>query len=196
MAFYKKPKAKDFSEISKTEQLKMAIASSLNILGAKEQTEATLREKLEARGHDDDVIDAAIGYLTEKRYLDEERYLARYIKVCAENKLYGRVRILQELKQKGFSKKALEQADFSEIDFGVLCAKRLGKYRRANKAAARSSEECFEELSPARRREMWQQRQREKQKEYAALVRYGYSGRDIARAYEVCGEKHGESTDE
>jgi len=175
--FYRKnynssKKNSDIDKFDKTEQLKQAIKTGLNILGYSDNTEQQVYDKLLKKGYDDDVASAAIEYLIEKRYLNEERYLKRAIVYLADNKLYGQRRIFDELRRKGFSRESLENADFSEIDFPENCAKLILKRRKNHKAYA-SDEYSYEEY------------RNELQKEYAALIRYGFSGDDIRKAYKI-----------
>lgn len=156
----------------KTEQLKKAIKTGMNILGYSDNTERQLHDKLIKKGYHEDVIVASIEYLIEKGYLNEERHINRAIIFLADTKLLGRRRIYEELKKKGFSREKIENADFSEIDFPQNCAKLIFKRRRTNRISF-SGDEDTEELRNIL------------QKEYASLLRYGYSGDDIKRAYKI-----------
>ncbi len=136
-----------------------ALQTAYNILAFKDNTEGELRGKLLERGYSEDTVLEVIETVKAKGFLDEERMVYRMIYSLSENKLLGRARILQEIRQKGFSRKTLEAIDFrrgelSEIDFSDICFRLLKK----------------KDFSKDR-------------KTYAFLVRHGHSSQDIRAAY-------------
>ena len=136
-------------------EYKKALNTALNILGFADNTEKKLREKLARKGHGPEAIDYACDYVKRIGALNDKRFIEREATRIAEQKLYGRRRIAQELYAKGFSREDILSLDFGEVDFPALCARRIVKTRA---------------------------RFTDPRKLYAALVRYGYTSSDIREA--------------
>jgi SOS response regulatory protein OraA/RecX len=85
-----------------------ALKSALNILAYAECTESTLRQKLLAKDYPPESVDFATDYVLKHRYLDEKRYLFRLVEYAGNVSLYGRRRILMQLRYKGFSKEIID----------------------------------------------------------------------------------------
>ena len=141
-----------------------ALKTAMNIVGYKDNTEATLRRKLTERGYMSETVEAVVGYMIAKGYVNEERMLYRTVRLLAEGKLYGKVRIRQELMGKAFRPDVLTGLDWADesladLDFAVLC------YRLLKKRGGQRDERT-----------------------YAALRRYGHTVADIKKAYAMLAE--------
>ena len=139
-----------------------AVRTAFNILDYADNTEKKLREKLKRKGHPPEAVDFAVEYAKKSGALDDRRYMRRLAEQMATVKLYGRRRIVNELYVKGFKKSDILSLDLSGVDFGALCAGRI------KKTASRYPE---------------------RDKMYAALLRYGFTPGDISRAYETIEEE-------
>ena len=138
-----------------------ALKTAFNIIGYKDNTEKQLKDKLTERGYDSDTVDAVCSYMTEKGFVCDERMLYRLVSRLATSKLYGRARIMQEIKRRDFAPEVLDSFDFEneeleDVDFVDCCLRLLKK-----KGGARD------------------------ERTYAALRRYGHSPSDIKEAYRL-----------
>ena len=100
-------------------------------------------------------VEKALDYLEEKRYLDDSRYAMAFIRNRSITHYEGRIRLMQELLQRGVDKKiATVQIDefFEEHSEIEICEKALEKLRRIGK---------------------------KEEKLYSALERLGFSNRII-----------------
>ena len=153
---------------SPEEAYRNALKTAMNIVGYKDNSEATLRQKLAERGYAEETVDGVLGYMVAKGYVNEERMLYRTVRLLAEGKLYGKERIRQELQRKAFRSDVLAQLDWSDesladLDFAVLC------YRLLKKRGGQRDERT-----------------------YAALRRYGHASSDIKKAYAMLAEDDSE----
>ena len=108
------------------------LKSALNMLAYAECTEAALYEKLIKKGYSSDSVDFAVEYVISKGFLDEYRYLERFVDFLAVKKNFGKRRIAFEVYKKKFDRekaselpRLLEKYDFEEIAFNA--AKKLHK---------------------------------------------------------------------
>ena len=92
---------------------KRAKLRCLNILKARDKTEWQLRHKLEEEEYPIDVIESAIEYVRNFRYIDDLRYAKQYI--LHRRDVASRAQIESELEQKGVSREIL-QAAFDESE--------------------------------------------------------------------------------
>lgn len=102
--------------------------AAVSLLAYREHTEKELRTKLIDKGFSKEEAEAAVAFTIEKSYLSEKRYYLRYAEFCARTKHFGKRRITQEAKRKGFSSEtialytseALEGVDFNECCYEAL----------------------------------------------------------------------------
>jgi len=133
-----------------------ATEAALRLLEYADNTEKKLREKLLRKGFSPSECCAALEYVKRVGALDDRRLMERTVERLAKVKLYGRRRIVSELFAKGFVRADIDGFDFSEYDFAALCAERIKKTAR---------------------------RYPEREKMYAALLRYGYASADVSAAF-------------
>ena len=141
-----------------------ALKAAMNIIGYKDNSEATLRQKLTDRGYAEETVSDVVGYMVAKGYVNEERMLYRTVRLLAEGKLYGKARIRQELTRKSFRPDVLSRLDWddetlADLDFAALCCRLLKK--RGGQRDERT---------------------------YATLRRYGHTVSDIKKAYAMLAE--------
>ena len=110
-----------------------ALRTAMNILAYAECTEKSLRQKLLDKGYSQESGEFAVDYMLKHRYLDEKRYLYRMVEYLGNVRLYGRRRIVMQVRQKGFSDQTL--GDHLENALSRLCErencrKALAKVRK------------------------------------------------------------------
>ncbi len=136
-----------------------ALKTAFHILGYQDNTEAQIRDKLTERGYSPETVENVVAFLLTKSYLDESRMLHRAVRSLAEGKLYGKLRIRQELARKRYRPDVLASLDWEgeelgDLDFAAIC------YTLLRKRGGERDE-----------------------KTYAYLRRYGHSNADIKEAY-------------
>lgn len=154
------------------EAYRKALKTAMNIVGYKDNTEFTLREKLSERGYSGETVDAVAEFMKSKGYVDDSRMLVRTARSLALGKLYGKARIKNELAMKHFDREVLAALDWdceelSDIDFAKICGKLLEK-----RGGVRD------------------------EKTYAFLRRYGHTPSDIRAAYAAYEADETEERDE
>ena len=110
--------------------------AAVSLLAYREHTEKELLEKLIDRGFSREDARAAVDFTIEKSYLSEKRYYLRYAEFCARTKHFGKRRIAQEAKRKGFSAEtvALYTAEaLKDVDFDECCFEALLQIRHTTK---------------------------------------------------------------
>lgn len=97
-----------------------AVKKGIDLLSFGDNTRRQLETKLRARGYDAELAAEAAEYIEKSGLIDEGRMLERYVKQLADSKLYGPVRIRQELMRRGFSRETISghfEDALCEIDF-------------------------------------------------------------------------------
>lgn len=143
---------------------KDVMAAATNILVFADNTEKSLREKLEKRGFDADTVDSAVEKLKEAGLVNDARFMDSYAEYLADKKLYGKARIRLELQKKGFDRELIgEKLDecVSGVDFGENCLRLMRKKRLTEKIRDSKTARAVT----------------------AALARYGYGYSEIKYAY-------------
>lgn len=142
-------------------EMTAAIAKGLSLLEYADNTQRGLSKKLKERGFSKDISDAAAEYLASHGVIDDGQSAALYAETLAQRRLYGRRRIEKELYIKGYDAATIRKTMASlEVDFTELCAKRLQKAGGLAEPADRKA----------------------RQKQMAALMRYGFSYDEIREA--------------
>lgn len=88
---------------------------ALRHLEHRERSKFEMKKHLKEKGFSEDEIQETISYLEEFRYVDDERYCESYIKY-ALSKGKGKVRIRQELSEKGITGELLQLALEEQVD--------------------------------------------------------------------------------
>ena len=118
------------------ENTKAAIRSAARSLARSEQCRAALERKLIQKEFDTETIKAALDYLEEKKYLDDERFAASWIRTHCSVKPQGSIRLVRELCVRGVSHEIAQRAVnsyFDTVDEFELCSKAFQKLRSKNK---------------------------------------------------------------
>ena len=110
--------------------------TAISLLAYREQTEKELFSKLLDKGFSKEDAAEAVAFTVEKQYLSERRYYMRFAEFCGRNKHFGKRRILQEARRKGFSEKTIaEYTDeaLADVNFDESCYEALVQFRKQSK---------------------------------------------------------------
>lgn len=118
------------------EQVKAAVQCAARSLARTEQCRASLERKLRQKEFDEDSIKQALDFLEEKRYLDDARYSASWVRNHCAFKPQGTIRLVRELCVRGVSKEIAVnavKAYFENVDETELCRLAFQKLVSKNK---------------------------------------------------------------
>lgn len=106
---------KDLGEIQKIliSRVKNRI---LFLIGDSDKSTSSIRNKIMRAGYPDEVVEEAIDWLTEKGYLNDERFARNYIESMKEYRGKSRREIILGLYTKGIDKDIIERT-ISEFEF-------------------------------------------------------------------------------
>lgn len=96
-----------FNELAETILSRRAYNKAIELLSRREHSRKEITEKLNQRGYQA-VSDSVADKLTEKGYLDDERFAAMYAGELKSRKSMGKRRIKQELLRKGIDRNITE----------------------------------------------------------------------------------------
>ncbi len=97
----------DITNLLMDSQFTKARDTALGILSRKNITSHDLGQKLLEKGYEDIVIGEVIKELESLGYIDDESYASMYLEYCLE-KMWGKKKIIYEMKQKGISDEIIE----------------------------------------------------------------------------------------
>jgi regulatory protein len=107
------------------------------MLGARELSEAQLRQRLTRRGHDPDAIDAVVSRLKADRTLDDARVAGVIARSETSLRKRGRLRVRRRIEAAGIASEVAAQAvdeTFRDLDADALMAAALDKRLRGRTA--------------------------------------------------------------
>jgi len=105
-----------------------AIETGLKLLEYSQNTKRALKTKLVMRGYSRDVADEAVDFIEGHGYINEYDMACALVEDMATRRLYGRMRIKNELFSKGFDQGAAARAlEESDVDYVDICATRIKK---------------------------------------------------------------------
>ncbi|MBQ9280888.1 MAG: regulatory protein RecX [Treponema sp.] len=126
----------NLSEVIADENVRRAIEAAARSLARCEQCRASLERKLLQKEFDADSIAKALDFLEEKKYLDDRRYAAFWIRNQCAFKERGSIRLVRDLCARGVARSvALEavKSYFETVDEYDLCAAALKKLLQRKK---------------------------------------------------------------
>jgi len=157
---------------------------AMNIMSAGENTPRMLYDKLceKLPNADRSLIKSEIRLLMQEGIVDERRYGERLVELCRA-KLYGRRRILTELRNKKFTERSIEHfsriiSDDEDDRAFSLLIKRL---------ASSDLDKCSHDDPDSREEAM-----KEKQRVFAYMQRMGYDTASVKNAFERYSREYGE----
>ena len=117
-----------FNAASERAELRSAIKKGAGFLGYGGCSPKALAQKMVSKGISRDVAVRAVEELIRRRYMDPKADALREAERCV-GKLWGRKRIVMELRKKGYEdtdiKSALYALEDGETDFSEICAERI-----------------------------------------------------------------------
>ncbi|MDD6206937.1 MAG: regulatory protein RecX [Clostridiales bacterium] len=168
----------EYENVLQSVVLNNAKKKALSLLSKMDYASGDMKSKLRRAEYPEPVIDAVVSYLTERRYLDDERYAQNYVMNRGERKGKGVLRL--ELQKKGIPDDVILSAletisGQEELEHAYeLLRKKYDSWRREQLRLADGNEELSNGEMPD-----YQSIQKMK----AAAFRKGYSGDVIARAW-------------
>lgn len=125
------------------ERLERAKGRALRLLGARNRSEAEVRERLCRAGYEEEIVSDVVAWLYRLGYLDDERFAREWVEARLRSRPSGRIRLAWELRQKGVEPETVERAlanldADAEVALAVEAARRrYGAERAAPEALAR-----------------------------------------------------------
>lgn len=147
---------------------KRAKLRAMNLLQKREYTEMQLRRKLMEGFYPEECIEEALAYVASFHYTDDLRYAVSYIEDHEDSK--SRLRMEQDLMAKGISKTVLEQAWLEWEE----------------KGGSQNEEKMIRDLLEKRHFDAETADFSEIQKQYAFLMRKGFSGEAVRKVLREC----------
>lgn len=92
---------------------------ALHLIEFRDRTEKELREKLVAKGYNEEQIEDTVEFLKSYGYIDDKRYASCFISDAINLKKWGKIRIRAELVRKGIDREIVDfsiEDAFMEID--------------------------------------------------------------------------------
>lgn len=160
-------KKEDYDTIWNEVLPKRAKLRAMNLLKGREYTTSQLHDKLKAGGYPEEIIQAALDYVSGYHYTDDLRYAVGYI--AGHENSRSRRRIEQDLLRKGIDRETLEKA-----------------WREWEEQGGSQDEEAMIRALLAKRKYDPQSADRkEQQRIYGFLLRKGFSGEQIRKAVTI-----------
>ena len=94
-----------FCRIQEEVLIKRAKLRAMHLLNRMDYTESQLRKKLEQGEYTSQAVDLALEYVKSYHYLDDDRYVRRYLSCCKGNKSKKQVEF--ELEKRGISRELI-----------------------------------------------------------------------------------------
>lgn len=154
----------DYEKIMGEVLPKRAKVRAMNLLMKKDYTTAQLREKLRQGGYPDEIIQVALDYVASFHYTDDLRYAVDYITYHQDSR--SRMRIEQDLRAKGISAEVLEAAWVQWEEDG----------------GEQDEMSMIRELLRKRNYDPEHAERKDMQREYAFLMRKGFSADSVKKA--------------
>lgn len=108
---------------------------ALYLIELRDRSVGEVKEKMQRKGFDKKMITEVISFLTDKNFLNDERFAERFFKEKQELQHWGEYRIKLELKKKYISEEIIKEIFDNKSDESELSAAReaANLWRRKNK---------------------------------------------------------------
>jgi regulatory protein len=93
-----------------TDDRQLALERALKSIGVRERTAGEVKQFLQRRGYEPDVIDGVIGSLREEGLVDDAGYARRFAEDRRLLDKWGNERIARDLERRGIERELVEQA--------------------------------------------------------------------------------------
>jgi regulatory protein len=101
-----------------------AYTQAVRLLSAREHSQLELRQKMQRKGHEHDLIEAILDYLQERDMQSDERYTESFIR-SRVIRLQGPMKILAQLSQRGIRVNNLDTYLANDHDWDAMAAEVL-----------------------------------------------------------------------
>lgn len=95
-------------ELIRENNLKEAFHQALGYLSSRQRTQQEIINYLKRKGYDEEVTAVTLGKLAHYQFVDDEKYVQSFVGYKGKSQLKGRLRIRQELHQRGVDKEMIE----------------------------------------------------------------------------------------
>ena len=117
-----------FEELINLSKVTSAINKGLDLLNFSICSRKGIKDKLVMKGFDKQTAEKASEYLDEYGFIDEKSQAENYVMDMAENRLFGKIRIRNELFKKGYRQDVIDEVlENAEVDFEEICRTRIEK---------------------------------------------------------------------
>ena len=103
-----------------------AYTQAVRLLSAREHSRHELRQKMQTRGHERELIEAVLEYLCERDMQSDERYTEAFIR-SRVLRLQGPMKILAQLSQRGIRVNNLDDFLPADHDWDAMAAEVLSR---------------------------------------------------------------------
>ena len=154
-------------EIERSAEVTRAYLSACSSLAFADSSCRALERKLIQKGFARDIAEDAVGIVLSRELVNESNIVESRVRIFLQ-KRWGKMRIVAKLREEGFCDKAISHAlnVLRDVDFAELCTEHL---RRKYQVIPSDS--------------------REREKIYAALMRYGYASGEIRAAFKMLADE-------
>ena len=150
------------SEIVRAENIYRARKKALNYLEYSEHTKKSMLEKLIGAGFSEETAQSAVSELINEKIINDVSYAQRYAYYLYTKKYYGSRRVIMELMKKGVSQDIAQEAAKSQMPEDISELIRILIMKRMRKAKQLTDKDY--------------------DKAFAYLLRYGHEYKDIREA--------------
>jgi regulatory protein len=105
----------------------------LKLLGISGRTEAQLRQKMQAKGFEDDEISGAIEYFKTRNFINDADFAAKAVEKYMENSYFSKEMIREKLVEKRVAETVIEEALSGISDHDTAVAAFRAKFKGAEK---------------------------------------------------------------
>ncbi len=122
----------ELEELKNSILLNKAISEGINHISYKLRTGLEVKDKLLAKGYDENTAEASVAKLINRGYINDREYALKYINEKLKLKLVSRRLIIHELEQKGIRRAiitdSLDKSDYNEEPIiEKIISKKYGK---------------------------------------------------------------------
>lgn len=98
---------------------KTALGYALNLIQIRDRTEKEIKDKLLSKSYEEVEIEKTIQFLLQKKFIDDKRFVKRYLENASLNIKKGRRKVIFDLKKRGISTELIYdiEKDYHQKDY-------------------------------------------------------------------------------
>lgn len=104
----------ELEKLINTCEFSKAYKYALTLISRVDYTSFEIINKLKLKGYSIETINGVLEKLYYYKFIDDEKYLKKYVSYCLRIKKYGKNKIIAELKKKGFNSSDVEEIRINE----------------------------------------------------------------------------------